>query len=318
MKNIKSLFFSLLALIALAGVGWGTYTLNGPLVAAEAASDHTGHDHGKPSRKKDAHGHADTKKATGTEEHGDHDDHDGHGRHDEDEDLEGLFADEKGASAARPHADHDHDSHAEARTGNSAKKSGHSGHDHAGHDHRHADGEICPDHNVPEVEDALCNPEGVAMLRPGEGMKVRLASPQVAGRVGITATLPLPAEEAERAWPGQVVFNRDRVARLTALASGTVVQVKAGLGEGVQKGAVLAEISAPEAAGLRSEMTAAESRRVLAETVYRREKDLFEKGISSRQEYQQAEAELRQAESDVVRVRQQGRDMGLGGAAARP
>lgn len=309
MKNIKNLLYLLFALVLLAGVGWGTYVLSGPPAAAEAASDHAGHDHGQEAGEKDAHGHTQAEKAAKAEDHGDHDDHDGQGHADEDEDLEGLFADEKGAPVEQHHEDHDHDSHAEAQAG-------HSGHDHAGHDHEQASDELCPEHTVQEVEDALCNPEGVAMLRPGEGMKVRLASPLVAGRVGIATAMPLPAGEAGRAWPGQVVFNRDRLARLAALSAGTVLKVKAGLGDRVEKGAVLAEIAAPEAAGLRDELTAAESRRSLAETVYRREKDLFEKGISSRQEYQLAEAELRQAESAVARVRQQVRDIGLGGSGS--
>jgi membrane fusion protein, heavy metal efflux system len=316
MKNIKSLIFSLVALIALAGVGWGTYALTGPSSKAEADSDHAGHDHGQAAPKKDVHDHTEDKKVAKTEEHRDHDDHEEHGHHDDDEDLEGLFTDEKSTSAEEHHDDPGHDSHPEAQASRSGKKSGYAGDEHAGHDHGHAEGEICPEHNVPEVEDALCNSEGLAMLRPGEGMKVRLASSQVAERVGIATTLPLPAGEAGSTWSGQVVFNRDRLARLSALSAGTVLKVRAGLGDRVQKGAVLAEIAAPEAASLRGELTAAESRRVLAETVYQREKDLFEKGISSRQGYQQAEAELRQAESLVVRARQQAQDFGLGGSGS--
>lgn len=54
----------------------------------------------------------------------------------------------------------------------------------------------------------------------------------------------------------------------------------------------------------------------MAEAVYLREKDLFEKGISSRQEYQQAEAELRQAESAAARARQQAQAFGLEGSGS--
>lgn len=294
MKNIKSMIFSLLALIAFVAVGWGTYSLSGPSSPAQAATEHDEHDHGKETQKKEAQGHADEEKAAVAEAHDDHDDHDDH-------DNDAQARTEK----RDRHADRHEDTAADRKGG-----------EHAGHDHGEAEGELCPEHNVPEAEDALCNSERVALLRPGEGMKVRLASPQVAERVGIATALPLPAGEAGATWPGQVVFNRDRLARLSALSSGTVLKVRAGLGDRVQKGAVLAEIAAPEAAGLRGELAAAESRRVLAETVYLREKDLFEKGISAHQEYQQAEAELRQAESATARARQQAQDFGLGGSGS--
>lgn len=305
MKNIKILMFSLLALVAVVAIGWSSFALSGPSAAEESASGHAGH----------AHGHAENAKAAKAKGGDDHDvhDHGEHGRHEDDEDLEGLFAEEKGTSGGEHHDDHGHDEHAGEPASRSGNETGHAGHEHAGHRHGDASDENCPEHNVPEVVDALCNPEGVAMLRPGEGMKVRLASPQVAERVGIATTSPLPAEEAGGSWPGQVVFNRDRLARLAALSSGTVLKVRAGLGEQVRAGAVLAEIAAPEAAGLRGERATAESRRDLAATVFQREKDLFEKGISSRQEYQQAEAELRQAESAVVQARQQAEAIGLHG-----
>lgn len=314
MNYAKRLILSLCALAAIVGVGWGTYMLAGPSPSAQAASGHDEHDHGKKPHKNEAHDHADEKTA-GAKAHDDHEDHADHGLQEKDEDLEALFGGEKtdaeGKRGAREayHDAHGDAPHADDHGSRSGKKDAHAGHD-------HADGEVCPEHNVMELEDALCNPEGVSHLRPGEGMKIRLASPEVASRVGIATSLPLSAGEEGAAWPGQVVFNRDRLARLSALAAGTVHKVRAGLGDRVQKGAVLAEIAAPEAASLRSELTAAESRRALAETVYQREKDLFEKGISSRQEYQQAEAELRQAESLVVRARQQTRDFGLGGSGS--
>ena len=303
LKTTKNLILSLLVVAAAAGVGWGTYTLAGPSHSAEAGND--GHDHGKEKTDGDPPGHAEDG-ARGTRDPHDHEDED-------DEDLEALFADEKGASHQEHHEEdddhqgHDHASHAQA----SRKKDPHAGHDHAGHGHGGGADEICPEHNVPEIEDALCQPDLVSHLQPGEGMKVRLAAPETAGRVGIVTAAPLPAGEGAAAWPGQVVFNRDRLARLSALAGGTVQKVSAGLGEKVSKGQVLAEIASSEMAGLRAERAAAESRRALAEAVYLREKDLLEKGITSRHEFQQAEAEFRQAESAATRAAGQMQDFGL-------
>jgi cobalt-zinc-cadmium efflux system membrane fusion protein len=206
--------------------------------------------------------------------------HNAHGDEKDDEDLEALFANDGEAG------------------------------EHAGHDHG-AD-EICPEHNIAEGEDALCQPDLVAHLQPGQGLKVRLTAAAAADRIGITIARPLPVGEEGRAWPGQVVFNRDRLARLSAPAGGTIHKINAGLGDKVGKGQLLAEIASPEAAGLRSELAGAESRRRLAEAVYLREKDLLAKGITSQHEFQQAEADFRQAESGATRTRQQAQDFGLG------
>ncbi|MFA7534937.1 MAG: efflux RND transporter periplasmic adaptor subunit [Desulfuromonadales bacterium] len=277
MKNTKNLLISLLVLAVAAGTGWAAYTYAGPSRSAEAA--HAGHAHGEESA--DAHG---------------------HGHEDEDEtDLDALFAAEDHHDE---HAGHDHAAHEQPGRAAVRARDPHAG-------HGHGEGEICPEHQVAEAEDALCQPDGVASLRPGQGMKVRLSALETAERIGIAVARPSSAGVEGGAWPGQVVFNRDRLARLSALTGGAVRQVHVGLGEKVAKGQLLAEIAAPEAAGLRAELAAAESRRELAETVWRREKDLLEKGVTSRHEFQQAEAELRQAESAALRVRRQMRDFGL-------
>lgn len=304
MKNMKNIVVSLLVLAVAIGAGWGAYTLAGPSHSAEAEHDsHAGHGHEDEKEQQDPHGHA-SERAAGHDDHGEQDTHAGHDDHDEhgDEDLEALFADEEDHEGGEESHD-DHAAHASSRELDP----------HAGHDH--GEGEICPEHNVAEAEDALCQPDLVAQLRPGQGLKVRLAAPEMAGRIGVTTARPLPGGEEGGAWPGQVVFNRDRLARLSALAGGTVRTVHAGLGEKVAKGQLLAEIASPEAAGARAELAAAESRRELAEAVYLREKDLLAKGITSRHDFQQAEAEFRQADHAAMRSRQQLRDFGLGGGA---
>lgn len=185
---------------------------------------------------------------------------------------------------------------------------------HAGHGHaaREAapDG-FCSEHKVPEAEDALCQPDLVAALRPGQGLKVRLGVVDAAERVGIAAAPPVPAGEGISSWPGQAVYNRDRVAQISALAGGRVKSVRVALGDRVKAGALLAAIASPEAAGLKGALRETESRSQLAETDYLREKDLLERGITSRQEFQQAEAAWRQAQSAAAQARQQLGDYGL-------
>ncbi len=189
------------------------------------------------------------------------DPHAGHNHGAPEADLDDLFADE---------ADHDedHHGHAEAKVD-----------EHEGHNHGPDEGD-CPAHGIPEIEDALCQPQLMDGLQPGQGLKVRLATADAAERVGITASLPLASLDRGAILPGQVVFNRNKLARLSTLVPGVVKTVHAELGARVVAGQVLAEIATPEIASLRASLQAAQSRADLTEGVYLREKDLLARGIS--------------------------------------
>lgn len=248
-------------------------------------------------KKKTAAGDAHRKEAAGH----DHDDHAGHDHAPAATELDDLFGDDVAkADPDAEHAGHDHDSH-------------------AGHDHGPGDGDgDCPEHGIPEAEDALCQPQLMAGLRPGQGLKVRLAVADAAERIGIRSDRPTAINDTGAPLHGRVLFNRDRLARLAAPLAGVVKSVSGELGQQVKAGQSLAEISAPEIAGLRAALRTAESRAALADSTVQREADLFARGISSRQELQQAEAEREQARSAVAQARQQLADYGLAGGATLP
>ncbi len=227
------------------------------------------------------------------------DPHAGHNHGDAKADLDDLFADE--ADHEEDQDDHAGHGHAEAKVD-----------EHAGHNHGSADIEgNCPEHGIPEIEDALCQPQLMEGLQPGQGLKVRLATADAAERIGITASRPLAAINQGNPLPGQVIFNRNKLARLSTLVPGVVTKVHAELGAKVKQGQVLAEIATPEIASLRASLQSAQSRSALAEEVYLREQDLLARGITSRQEFQQAEAERSQAKSAVAQLRQQLLDYGI-------
>lgn len=191
--------------------------------------------------------------------------------------------------------------------------------DHAGHDHgtsSEAPEGDCPEHGIPEAEDALCQPQLMAGLQPGQGLKVRLATADAATRIGLRIEAPAAGAESGAPLHGRVIFNRDRLARLAAPLAGVVKSVSGELGQQVKAGQSLAEIAAPEIAGLRAALQTAESRAALADSTVEREADLFARGISSRQELQQAEAEREQARSAVAQARRQLADYGLGAGGA--
>ncbi len=281
MKKLFCLFF-FIAFIAI-----GLFAINGGISPQAIAGDggvHAGHDHARHDHA--GHDHADKKGLTAQDEKG----------------LEDLFAEDE-------HAEDDHTEHAQ-------KNHDHKPSDqHAGHGHGESgcsSDEICPEHNVPENIDALCLADHIGELTPGQGMKVRLAAKDVAEKAGVRTSEPTRIMMAEgKRIPGHAVFDREQLAHMTSLASGVVQKVYVQPGAKVSKGDLLVEIAIPEVAGLKADFIAAQARRVQAKATYQREKDLLERGISSRQEFQLAEAEYLASQSATERYRHQLLNFGL-------
>ncbi|PLX82326.1 MAG: hypothetical protein C0617_14495 [Desulfuromonas sp.] len=228
--------------------------------------------------------------AIGGDPHAGHD----HGREEPDahaqEDIDDLFGDED-----------EHEGH-----GHAAENAGHEGHGHGA-----LDG-MCVEHGVMEAECGLCQGSHLSSLEPGQGMLVRLSSSEVAAKAGISTTVPQQLSLASGvALPARAEFNRNRFSRMTPLAPGTVRRVLVQPGTVVHKGDVLVEIATPEIATLKAQLLAARARAAQADAVLDREKDLLERGITSRQEYQQALAESRVAQSELDRFRMQLLNFGL-------
>jgi len=202
----------------------------------------------------------------------------------------------------------DHDDHAGHGHENEAKGAAPAADPHAGHGH---DEEIdptafCKEHQLFEREDALCQAGLIAALQPGQGLKVRLASTEVAAKAGIKTAKPQSMSTAAGVMlTGRSEFNRNRLARLTAVGGGVVRRANGEVGQRVTKGELLAEIASPEGAAARGQHGSAVARLAQAEAAFAREKDLFAKGISSRLEFQQAEADLGAARSEAEQLRAQ-------------
>jgi cobalt-zinc-cadmium efflux system membrane fusion protein len=187
--------------------------------------------------------------------------------------------------------------------------------EHAGHGHgKPADaGEICKEHRMPEAVDVLCNPGLMTALLPGEGVKMRLATPEAAKRAGIVIA---PVQSASLATgaavPAQVTYNRSRLAEVMALSGGVVRRIAAEPGQSVGKGTLLAEVASPGAAMARGDYQAALGRLELAEANVKREQELVAKGVSARMELEQAQAERQAAKATTEQVREQLSAFGAG------
>ncbi len=167
-------------------------------------------------------------------------------------------------------------------------------------------GQMCTEHGLPEQECGICHPDLLGSLQPGQGLKIRFESAQSAEKAGITTAPPDSAFiKGGISFPGRTAFNENASAIVMARYNGIVTSVKVDLGTAVGKGQVLATISSPELAQVLAEFRSTESEARVKETEYLREKDLYEKKVSSRQELDNAAALFHRARNSSEALRQQ-------------
>jgi cobalt-zinc-cadmium efflux system membrane fusion protein len=176
-----------------------------------------------------------------------------------------------------------------------------------------ADGALmCPEHRLLESECGNCHAELAAGLAPGQGLKVRLASVDAAEQAGIATGFPASGQATEALTAlSRVAYNENRTAHVSARVAGVLGEVHAEVGETVQAGEVLAELTAPELAEARADYLAAVEERDLRRVGYERERGLAEKGISPRKDFLQAEKDYREADIRVRAARERLRALGL-------
>lgn len=115
----------------------------------------------------------------------------------------------------------------------------------------------------------------------------------------------------EKTYPGEIRINEDRYAHVTPRVPGVVRSVRASLGDDVRAGEVMAVLESRELADMKSNYLAAVERLHLAQSNYEREERLFEKKISSEQEYLEAKQTMAEAGIDVRSAEQKLRAIGF-------
>lgn len=198
---------------------------------------------------------------------------------------------------------------------------GHGHHSSGGHAHNHgahaedsADGSplMCAEHRLPEAECGNCQPDALSSIPVGKGLKVRFASAESTTRAGVLLGQPASAAVGvSHELLGQVSFNRNRFAALTTLVPGVVAEVHKDVGERVTEGEVAAYVQSPDMAQVVSEYRKAIAEARLAAQSLSREKDLFEKQISARQDLEAAQAASSVSQSAVNEARQRLLNLGL-------
>ncbi|MFZ0331464.1 MAG: efflux RND transporter periplasmic adaptor subunit [Acinetobacter bohemicus] len=117
------------------------------------------------------------------------------------------------------------------------------------------------------------------------------------------AQVELGKVEQKQQYPARLVVNTDQQAHVEASFAGRVESVAVALGEEVKKGQALATLFIPDLVDQQANLSIAQEALTLASQDYQREKQLFNQGISARQDYQRAYNAYRQAEIQVQAAR---------------
>jgi cobalt-zinc-cadmium efflux system membrane fusion protein len=170
----------------------------------------------------------------------------------------------------------------------------------------------CKEHNVLEQECGICHPDLLASASAGEGMKVRFASENSTTKAGVVTSTPSdsPVGKGDDLL-GEVSFNRNALAMVTPIAGGVVREVFRDVGDTVSAGDVLATVHSLDLAEAKNEYVKALAEAELARQVLAREKDLFERKISARQDYEEAQAAAKTGQSEVTESQQHLMNLGL-------
>ena len=104
--------------------------------------------------------------------------------------------------------------------------------------------------------------------------------------------------------PGTIVPHADRIARVSVKLSATVAELRKKLGDRVAKDEVMAVLESREVASAKSEYLAARLTGELAKDIYNRDKDLWDRRVTSEQQLLRSRAAAAQAKMNLDIARQ--------------
>lgn len=155
---------------------------------------------------------------------------------------------------------------------------------------------------------AVSKPAGV---HPVEPTIVQLTDAQIA-KAGIR-TEPVQGGRLARhlTVPGSIVPSANNTARIAVKTQGTVAELRKGLGDRVTKGEIVALLDSREIAETKGEYLAARLSAGLQKTLYERDQSLWDKRISSEQQYLRSQASYEDLKVKVDAARRKLTFLGL-------
>lgn len=172
-----------------------------------------------------------------------------------------------------------------------------------------AKGDWCAEHGFPESFCPICHPDlgGRPSLdvtddgAPSDGMIVKLKTKQVAKQSGFETAPALPGGQAGTVIAtASIVADNAKSALVNVRVPGVVRKFQVELGAQVNEGDPLVTIESASLAEERARLQSARARSAVAEANYAREKNLYDKGISTLREMQVAKREVDEAAADVA------------------
>lgn len=148
------------------------------------------------------------------------------------------------------------------------------------------------------------NAQNAAGAKPREANKVAMDDAQVKAAAIEIATAGPARITTVLQFPGEIQLNDDRTVHVVPRVPGIVEEVLVSTGQPVKKGQLLAVFSSQIISELRSGLMTAERRLEHAQSVYAREKRLWEQKITAEQDYLQAKHSVQEAEIELENVRQ--------------
>lgn len=173
-----------------------------------------------------------------------------------------------------------------------------------------ARGDYCEEHGLPESICPVCHPERGGRPSgelstddaPADGTRVRLASPELAHRIGIRVVEATAAPDAvEILATARVVYDPSKLAHLNPRSSGVIRRVHADVGARVDAGDPLITIASAEVGADRTELAAARTRLEVAEAAVERHAQL--EGVISERRRLETRSERDDARAQLARLR---------------
>ncbi|KAA8735253.1 efflux RND transporter periplasmic adaptor subunit [Acinetobacter qingfengensis] len=133
----------------------------------------------------------------------------------------------------------------------------------------------------------------------GEDGELEFSAKQLAEFGVKLANTEMGAVQQSTNFPAKLIANTDQQAHVSSTFAGRVDSVSVALGQPVKKGQALATLFIPDLVDQQANLSIAQENLTLAQQDYQREKQLFDQGISARQDYQRTYNAYRQAQIQV-------------------
>jgi cobalt-zinc-cadmium efflux system membrane fusion protein len=126
-------------------------------------------------------------------------------------------------------------------------------------------------------------------------------APQLSSlRVVTAASTPMPVAEPVN---GRITYDESRTARISSPVLGRVLALRAEVGDRVARNAPLLELDSPDLASADADWSKAQADEARKRLAFERSRNLFGNEVIARKDFEQAEADYRQASAETHRTR---------------